>query len=176
KLHMTMIVGIRQSTGIKKNILSMVDRHKLYTAQNQVSLKNTFVYVQEQSFLFGKIIIIYNPKYEAMKRDKMLADEATDDDVRFVGYSLIFHNSKLKPDAVVRKYFDKDIVERSVRTMKGEVQLHPIRLWMPKRINAHIKICYLSMCILSLIKYRCAKINPSPIAILNELHEIYIEI
>jgi len=173
KLQMTMIVGVKQSIGIKKNILSKMDRDKLYTAQNQVSLKNTFVYVQEQSFLFGKIIIIYNPKYEAMKRDKMLADEATDDDVRFVGYSLIFHNSKLKPDEVVKKYFDKDIVERSFRTMKGDVQLHPIRLWMPKRINAHIKICYLSMCILSLIKFRCSKINISPIEILNDLQGIY---
>lgn len=173
KLQMTMIVGVKQSIGIKKHILSKVDRDKLYTAKNQVSLKNSFVYVQQQSFLFGKIIIIYNPKYEALKRDKMLADEATDDDVRFVGYSLIFHNSKLKPDAVVKKYFDKDIVERSFRTMKGEVQLHPVRLWMPKRINAHIKICYLSMCILSLIKFRCAKINSSPMEILNALHGIY---
>jgi transposase len=67
KLQMTMIVGVKQSIGIKKHILSKVDRDKLYTAKNQVSLKNTFVYVQQQSFLFGKIIIIYNPKYEALK-------------------------------------------------------------------------------------------------------------
>ena len=83
----------------------------------------------------------------------MLAEEATDNDVKYVGYSLIFHNTKLKPPEVVKKYFDKDVVERSFRTMKGDVQLHPIRLWMPKRVNAHIKICYLSMCLLSLIKY-----------------------
>jgi transposase len=173
KLKMTMIVGVKQSPGIKKNILSKINRDEIYSSNNQVTLKNTYVYVQEQSFLFGKIIIIYNPKYEALKRDKMLADEATDKDVRYVGYSLIFHNSRLKPGAVVKKYFDKDVVERSFRTMKGDVQLHPIRLWMPQRINAHIKICYLSMCILSLIKYRCAKINSSPIEILHELHEIY---
>lgn len=173
RLKMTMIVGVKQSIGIKKDILSRIDRDKLYTAQNQVSLNNTFVYVQEQSFLFGKLIIIYNPKYEALKRDKMLAGEATDADVRFVGYSLIFHNTKLKPGAVVKKYFDKDVIERSFRTMKGEVQLHPIRLWMPKRINAHIKMCYLSMCILSLIKFRCSKMEMSPIEILNDLRQIY---
>jgi len=173
KLKMTMIVGVKQSAGIKKNILDKINRDEMYSSHNQVTLKNTYVYVQQQSFLFGKIIIIYNPKYEALKRDKMLADKATDKDVRYVGYSLIFHNSKLKPGAVVKKYFDKDVVERSFRTMKGDVQLHPIRLWMPQRINAHIKICYLSMCILSLIKYRCAKINSSPIEILHELHGIY---
>jgi len=173
KLKMTMIVGVKQSAGIKNNILSKINRDEIYSSKNQVTLKNTYVYVQEQSFLFGKIIIIYNPKYEALKRDKLLADAATDEDVRYVGYSLIFHNCKLKPDAVVKKYFDKDIVERSFRTMKGDVQLHPIRLWMPQRINAHVKICYLSMCILSLIKYRCVKISSSPIEILNELHGIY---
>ena len=57
--------------------------------------------------------------------------------------------------------------------MKGDVQLHPIRLWMPKRINAHIKICYLSLCILSLIKYKCKKLDLSASAIINELQTIY---
>ena len=173
KLKMKMIVGVKQSPGIKNNILSKIDRNKIYTAQNQVVLKNTYVYAQEVPFLFGKIIVIYNPKYEALKRDKMLADDSTDGDVKFVGYSLIFHNTNFKPVVVIKKYFDKDIVERSFRTMKGDVQLHPIRLWMPKRVNAHIKICYLSMCLLSLIKFKCKKMNSSPIDILNELQSIY---
>ena len=173
KLKMKMIVGVKQSIGIKKTILSKIDRNKIYTATNQLILKNTYVYVHELAFLFGKLIVIYNPKYEALKRDKMLADEANETEVEFVGYSLIFHNTTLKPDEVVIKYFDKDIVERSFRTMKGDVQLHPIRLWMPKRVSAHIKICYLSMCLLSLIKFRCKKISVSPIDIINELHSIY---
>ena len=103
----------------------------------------------------------------------MLADEATDKEVKYVGYSMIFHNTSLKPDEVVTKYFDKDVIERSFRTMKGEVQLHPIRLWLPKRINAHIKICYLSMCLLSLIKFKCKKISASPGDIIEELQSIY---
>ena len=173
KLKMKIIVGVKQSIGIKKNILSKIDRNNIYTAKNQVLLKNTYVYVQELKFLFGKIIIIYNPKYEALKRDKMLADEATDNDVEFVGYSLVFHNTNLKPNVIVKKYFDKDVVERSFRTMKGDVQLHPIRLWIPQRVTAHIKICYLCMCVLSLIKFKCRKINSSPIEILNELQSIY---
>jgi transposase len=173
KLKMKMIVGVKQSIGIKNNVLSKIDRNEIYVAKNQVQLKNTFIYVQELSFLFGKLIIIYNPKYEALKRDKLLAEEATDNDVKYVGYSLVFHNTKLKPPAVVKKYFDKDVVERSFRTMKGDVQLHPIRLWLPRRINAHIKICYLSMCLLSLIKFRCKKITTSPIDIINDLQTIY---
>ncbi|MEO6000391.1 MAG: transposase [Chitinophagaceae bacterium] len=173
KLKMKMIVGVKQSIGIKKDVLDKIDRNMIYTSKHQVTLKNTFVYVQEVKFLFGKMIVIYNPKYEALKRDKMLAEEATDNEVKYVGYSLIFHNTNLKPAEVVKKYFDKDVVERSFRTMKGDVQLHPIRLWLPKRVNAHIKICYLSMCILSLIKFRCKKLDSSPIDILRELQIIY---
>lgn len=172
-LKMKMIVGVKQSIGIKKNVLDKIDRNKIYTSKYQVTLKNTFVYVQELEFLFGRMVVIYNPKYEAMKRDKMLAEEATDNDVKYVGYSLIFHNTNLKPAAVVKKYFDKDVVERCFRTMKGDVQLHPIRLWLPKRVNAHIKICYLSMCIISLIKFRCKKIDTSPNDIIHELQTIY---
>ena len=174
KLKMKMIIGVKQSIGIKKTILDKIQRDKIYAAKNQVTLKDTYVYVQEVGFLFGKMIVIYNPKYEALKRDRMLADEATDNDVKYVGYSLIFHNTKIKPDLVVKKYFDKDIVERSFRTMKGEVQLHPIRLWLPKRVNAHIKICYLSMCLLSIIKFKCKKISTSsPGEIIQELQSIY---
>lgn len=173
KLKMKMIVGVKQSIGIKKNILDKIERDKIYVAKNQVTLKDTYVYVQEVPFLFGKMIVIYNPKYEALKRDRMLADEAKDKEVKYVGYSLIFHNTKLKPDVVVRKYFDKDVVERSFRTMKGDVQLHPVRLWVKSRVNAHIKICYLSMCLLSLIKFRCRKISASPADIIQELQKVY---
>lgn len=173
KLKMEIIVGVKQSTGIKEKILNKIDREKIYTAHHQVKLKDTYVYVQEMNFLFGKIIVIYNPKYETMKRDRMLAEEASDTDVKYVGYSLIFHNTKHKPERVVKKYFDKDIVERSFRTMKGDIQLHPIRLWLPTRVNAHIKICYLSLCLLSLIKYRCKDIDVAPIDIMNELQTAY---
>lgn len=173
KLKMKMIVGVKQSVGIKNVVLNNIDRDKIYTKKNQVTLKDTYVYVQEVEFLFGKIIVIYNPKYEALKKDKMLANDSTDNEVKYVGYSLVFHNTNLAAGLVVKKYFEKDIVERSFRSMKGDIQLHPIRLWMPKRVNAHIKICYLSLCLLSLIKYKCRKLGTSPIEIIQELQTVY---
>ncbi len=172
-LKMKMIVGLKQSIGIKNNILSKINREEIYLKKNLIQLKNTIVYGQEQKFLFGKLIVIYNPKYEVMKKDKMLAEDATDEDVKYVGYSLIFHNTTLSIEKVVKKYFDKDIVERSFRTMKGEVQLHPIRLWLPNRVDAHIKICYLSMCILALIQYKCKSLELSAGKVLEELSTIY---
>jgi transposase len=173
KLKMKMIIGIRKSVNIRRSVLNKINRDKIYTAQHQIKLKDTYVYVQQRNYLFGKIIVIYNPKYEAMKRDKMLAEAATDEEVKYVGYSLIFHNTNYSPEQVVKKYFDKDIIERSFRTMKGDVQLHPVRLWMPTRVNAHIKICYLSLCLLSLIKFRCGHIDITPVDIIQELQAAY---
>lgn len=173
KLGIQMILGMKQSIGIKSQILSKIKRDEIYIAANQLELKNTTIYVKEQNFLFGKLIIIYNPKFEVLKRDKMLAELGDHKDVKFVGYSLIFHNTKSDAHSVAKKYFEKDIVERSFRTMKGEAALHPIRLWMPTRIKAHIKLCYLAMCLLSLIKFRCKKLEMNTGQIIENLQSIY---
>ena len=173
KLGIEMIVGVKQSIGIKNKILSQIDRDKIYTKKNLIHLKNTVVYGQEVDYLFGKLIIIYNPKYETLKKDKMLLEGATDSEVKYVGYSLLFHNTKMTISTIVTKYFDKDIVERSFKTMKSDVQLHPIRNWLPQRIEAHIKICYLAMCLLSYMKFRCAKLELSSTEILTTLEGIY---
>ena len=170
---MQMIVGVKQSVGIRRNILSTINRDSIYTQKCQVALKDTFVYVQEVDFLFVKLAVIYNPKYEALKRDKILASGSSDAEAKYVGYSLIFHNTGLSAGGAVKKYFDKDIVERSFRTMKGDVQLHPIRLWMSQRVKAHIKICYLSLCMLSYMQYKCRKLRLSASAILKELQTVY---
>lgn len=172
-LGMKIIVGVKQSNKIKTDILSKIARDDIYTGKCQVILKNTTVYAKEVSFLTGKLVVIYNPRLEALKRDKMLAEAATDAEVKYVGYSLIFHNTELSPESIVRKYFDKDIVERSFRSMKGNINLHPIRLWLPSRINAHIKLCYLSLCLFSLMQFKCKTLKISISEILDQLQFIY---
>ena len=173
RLGMKMIVGVKQSNKIKTDILDKINRDEIYTAKCQVILKNTIVYAKEVNFLNGRLAVVYNPRLEALKRDKMLAEDATDTEVKYVGYSLIFHNTELGPDNIVRKYFEKDVVERSFRTMKGDTQLHPIRLWLPTRINAHIKLCYLSLCLLSLIQFKCKGLKISIAEIIDQLQSIY---
>ena len=173
RLGMKMVIGVKQSIKIRTEILDKIDRDDIYTGKCQVILKNTTVYAKEVNFLNGKLVLVYNPRLEALKRDKMLAEDATDAEVKYVGYSLIFHNTELNPDNIVRKYFEKDIVERSFRTMKGDIQLHPIRLWLPTKINAHIKLCYLSLCLLSLIQFKCKELKISVTEIIDQLQSIY---
>ena len=117
--------------------------------------------------------MLYNPKLEVLKRDKLLANRASQKEVKYVGYSLIYHNTKLDSTTVVKKYFEKDIVETSFKSLKGDVQLHPIRLWLPERVSAHVKLCYLALCRLSLVGFKCRKLGLSATKVLEELQRIY---
>ena len=173
KLGMQVIVGMKQTPVIQAQFLDPIDRDLIYSGKNQIALRDTIVYAQAFSYLGGKLIVLYNPKLEALKRDKMLAEGASQKDVKYVGYSLIYHNTKEATATVVKKYFEKDVVERSFKSLKGVVQLHPIRLWLPERVQAHVKLCFLSLCLLSLIQYKCRKLNLSATQVLDELQYVY---
>ncbi len=173
KLGMQVIVGMKQTPVIQKEFLDGIDRDIIYSGKNQIALRATIVYAQTFPYLRGKLIVLYNPKLEVLKRDKKLLEGASEKEVKYVGYSLIYHNTKEDTATVVRKYFEKDVVERSFKSLKGNVQLHPIRLWLPGRVQAHVKLCYLSLCLLSLIGYKCRKLNLSAVQVLDELQYIY---
>ncbi len=91
----------------------------------------------------------------------------------FDGYSCIF-STRPKPKAeLVRLYFDKDVVEKAFRSLKGVVKLQPIRHWLAQRVTAHVFICYLAYLLLSLLKFRLRPLALSPQQALDELHTMY---
>lgn len=92
----------------------------------------------------------------------------------FEGYFCIFTTKASLPKFdMVSIYFDKDLVEKAFRSLKGVVKLRPIRHWLYNRVIAHVLICYLSYLLLSLLKYRLKKIDISPIEALQEIDSIY---
>ena len=90
-----------------------------------------------------------------------------------VGYSLIYHNTKYSSAEVVSKYYDKDMVERAFKQIKGVLSLRPIRVWLSNHIEGHIKICYLAYAILSLMNYKLKKLNLSAVEALESLRYGY---
>ena len=74
---------------------------------------------------------------------------------------------------MVRLYFDKDLIEKAFRTLKGVTRLQPIRHWLYNRVIAHVFICYLSYLLLSLLKYHLRDISVSPEEALKELSTMY---
>ena len=91
----------------------------------------------------------------------------------FDGYSCIFSTKRMSRQDLVRLYFDKDIVEKAFRMLKGILRLRPIRHWLYNRVTAHVFICYLSYLLLSLLKYRLRSVGVSAEEALLELDTMY---
>lgn len=91
----------------------------------------------------------------------------------FDGYACLFTTARLNKEETVRFYFDKDLVEKAFRSLKGITRLRPIRHWLYNRVTAHIFICYLSYLLLSLLQYRLKKLEITAEEALLELDSMY---
>lgn len=91
----------------------------------------------------------------------------------FDGFSCLFSTTPLSKEQMVRMYFDKDLIEKAFRTLKGIVRLRPIRHWLYNRVVAHVFICYLAYLLLSLLKIRVAPLDLTPEESLRELDSLY---
>jgi len=99
--------------------------------------------------------------------------KALEDAEEFDGYSCIFSTKDMQTEEVIRLYFDKDVIEKAFRSIKGVTKLQPIRHWLYDRVNSHVFICYLSYLLLSLLKYHLRKLQISPVDALLELSSMY---
>jgi len=91
----------------------------------------------------------------------------------FDGYSCIFCTSSLPPGQMLSFYFDKDIVEKAFRSLKGITQLRPIRSWLAEHVRGHVFICYLAYLLLSLLQYRLRETEFTAESALLELGTMY---
>jgi hypothetical protein len=91
----------------------------------------------------------------------------------FDGYSCIFCTRSLPPDKMLSLYFNKDIVEKAFRSLKGVTQLRPVRHWLAERVRAHVFICYLAYLLLSLLQYRLRTTEFTAESALLELASMY---
>ena len=80
-------------------------------------------------------------------RPSVLEEEEISD-----GFSFIFCTKRLPVKEVIRLYFEKDIVEKAFKSLKGISNLRPVRFWLKDRVKAHVFICYLSHLLLSIFK------------------------
>jgi hypothetical protein len=167
KLKFKLIAGLKKNLSIVKEFIEPIKRDDIYSAKCRVPLKKTTVYVKEYEYMDGKLIVVYNPGLEIIKKE---LNFEKDIESKFdVGYSLIYHNTNYSPNEVVSKYYDKDMVERAFKQIKGVLNLRPIRVWLSSHIEGHIKICYLAYAILSLMNYKLKKLEISAITALESL-------
>lgn len=91
----------------------------------------------------------------------------------FDGFSCIFSTKQISTEEVVKVYFEKELVEKAFKNLKGVTGLRPIRHWLYNRVEAHIFICYLSYLLLSLLQYKLKKIKVGAVEALKELSSLY---
>ena len=108
----------------------------------------------------------FGPKGNLDKKALAQAEE-------FDGFTCLFATSRLSKEETVRFYFDKDLVEKAFRGLKGVTRLRPIRHWLYNRVTAHVFVCYLAYLLLALLQYRLKKIGITAEEALLELDSMY---
>lgn len=175
---MRIICGLKKTPFFKERYLGSLERDDIYLPRNRVRLKNTSIYIKEYSYLRGKLIVVYNPYLEVVKREMIYERQGSDDETRYVGYSFIYHNTPFSAEEVVRKYYEKEIIDRAFRKMKGILSLRPIRVWTKEHIEGHVRVCYLSYAILSLLEYYLKKFDISALELFEKLrmgYKVYLK-
>jgi transposase len=169
------ITGLRLNERLKTDYIAKIDREQIFQPAHRVALKNTEVYVQDFEFEDGKLLAIYNPYLETVKRQHAMAkpDEYDPEKAKYMGYSLIYHTSGMTNEQAVRTYFERDIVEKAYREIKTSVNLNPVRKYRLDHIKAHVKICYLAYAILSYIQYKLKPKGISATYALDQLQSVY---
>ena len=109
-------------------------------------------------------------------RGRLLATKLAEAE-EFDGYSCIFCTRPLPQDQMLSLYFNKDVVEKAFRSLKGITQLRPVRHWLAERVHAHVFLCYLAYLLLSLLQYRLRKTDftaESALLELGSMHKVYL--
>jgi transposase len=105
--------------------------------------------------------------------DRKIKQKVVDAAEEFDGYSCLFCTQAMSKQNMVEEYFDKDLVEKAFRMLKGVAHLRPIRHWLYKRVVGHIFICFLAYLLLSLLRVHLKPLQISPEEALEELETMY---
>lgn len=174
RMGQKVLTGLRAYSSLKKEFLDKVDREEIYQPKNRVVLKDTEVFVQTFPYQQGELIVLYNPVLEAEKRNQAMNTATySPENAKYMGYSLLYHDTTMTPEDVVKAYFDKDVVEKAYRELKTSIKLNPIRKYRLDHVKAHVKICYLAYALLSLMKYRLKPLKLSATKALEKLQPIH---
>lgn len=167
QLKVQVIAGLKKTQSLNKRFLSKIKRKTIFTKQNQVKLQNTSVYIQTYKYCKGQLIAVYNPSLEVLKRE--LNFEKNIKDNEYIGFSFIYHTTKLSDKEAVQKYYDKDMIEKAFRQLKGVLNLRPIQVWLTQHVKGHVRICYLAYAILAYMNYKLKKADISATQALEKL-------
>src|SRR3989344_385048 len=69
ELKFKIIAGLRKNSNLIKEFIEPIKREDIYSTRCRVPLKKTTVFVKEFDYLDGKLIVVYNPALEVVKKE-----------------------------------------------------------------------------------------------------------
>ena len=150
-------------TDIQKNRKQMPKKSffsKSYEYENQ---RLIISYSKDRAYLIKNT---GSKKY--LKIDKKNKQEATlnqkkiDEDTQWDGIHGVITNHKpedLTPSEILERYKGLWQIENAFRVNKHDLKMRPIYHWTPRRIRAHILICYIAYSALTFIKFQLKQKN-----------------
>lgn len=162
-------VGIPHTMGEVKGTLTVC-----FNERQQRDLRESRYDEIEQAQLLlaqGKTIKAGMEKY--FNKNKILDKAVLAEAEEFDGYTCLFSTSRLSKQEMIRFYFDKDLVEKAFRSLKGITRLRPVRHWLYNRVTAHVFICYLAYLLIALLQYRLTPLDITAEEALVELETMY---
>jgi transposase len=87
---------------------------------------------------YNKFLIISDKVKVAVNQDKINEDEKWD------GWKGYLTNTALNAKEVYEQYSELWVIERAYRVTKGTIELRPMFHFTPKRIEAHVCICFVA--------------------------------
>ena len=83
---------------------------------------------------------------------------------------LITNDDTLSPEDVADAYLGSLVIERGFRTMKsGQIEVRPMYHWLPRRIEAHVKLCVMALLICRVAELACGMPWPRIRALLDAI-------
>lgn len=87
----------------------------------------------------------YNKFLEITKDiDVAINEQKIIEDQKWDGLKGYFTNTNLSPTAVYEQYSGLWVIEKAFRVTKGTIELRPMFHFTPKRIQAHVVICFVA--------------------------------
>jgi len=83
-----------------------------------------------------------------------LDEEKIASDAKWDGLHGVVTNSDLSPASILSKYNELWNVEAAFRVTKHDLAVRPVYHWKPRRIKAHIAICFTSYALVKHLEYR----------------------
>ncbi len=112
--------------------------------------------------------------------DVQIDEDKIKDAARWDGlHAILVHGADdLRPQDAIARYHQLWQIEACFRTNKHDLKIRPVYHWTPRRVRAHIAICYMAFCCLQHLRKRLEMLGHpmSPARIRRELDALQISI